>query len=193
MTLVLPDSEADISAAGPQLLTLLDAHQLNLLPSLMLPHTASGHKMTPIGKLPTTFLLQGRQFCEEMHVFQEISGVMISWKACKALGILPECYSVPLPLLPAAADSQTPSPSVSVNAATIKTPSVTDQLMTAFPTVFDGRIRVMQGEEFHITTAEPFCVHTPSTIPFAYRDKLQAELQQLESQNIITPVTEATP
>jgi len=53
----------------------------------------------------------------------------------------------------------------------------------------------MQGEEFHIAiaeTAKPFCVHTPRTIPFAYRDKLQDELNILESQNIITPVTEAT-
>ena len=53
----------------------------------------------------------------------------------------------------------------------------------------------MQGEEFHIAiddTAKPFCVHTPHTIPFAYRDKLQAELNLLESQHIITPVTEAT-
>ena len=196
VTSVLPDSGADISAAGPQLLTLLDEHQLNFLPSLTSPHTASGHKMTPIGKLPTTFSLRGRQFCEETHIFQEVSGVMISWKACKALGNLPECYPVPLPLLPAAADSQTPSPTVSVNVATIKTSSVTDQLMTAFPTVFDGQIRVMQGEEFHITiaeTAKPFGVHTPRTIPFAYRDKLQAELHLLESQNIIAPVTEATP
>ena len=67
--------------------------------------------------------------------------------------------------------------------------------MATFPTVFDGQIRVMQGEEFHIAiddTAKPFCVHTPRTIPFAYQDKLQAELNLLESQHIIGPVTEAT-
>ena len=34
--------------------------------------------------------------------------------------------------------------------------------------------------------------YTPCAIPFAYRDKLQAELYLLESQSIITPVTEAT-
>ena len=61
ITSVLPDSGADISAAGLQILTQLDEHQLNLLPSTMSPHTASGHQMTPIGKLPTTFVLQGRQ------------------------------------------------------------------------------------------------------------------------------------
>ena len=42
----------------------------------------------------------------------------------------------------------------------------------------------MQGEEFRIclaANAKPFCVHTPRTIPFAYRDKLKAELDLLES------------
>ena len=118
---------------------------------------------------------------------------MISWKACKALGILPQCYPnqqshVPanLPTLPS---------TMSITATTTKPSSTTDQLIAAFPIVFDGQIRVMQGEEFHIAiseTAKPFCVHTPRAIPFAYRDKLQAELHLLESQNIITPVTEAT-
>jgi len=99
---VLPDSGADISAAGPQLLTLLDEHHLNLLPSLMSPQTVSGHKMAPIGKFPTTLSLHGRQHCEEMHIFPDVTGVMISWKACKALGILPACYPIPQPLPPQA-------------------------------------------------------------------------------------------
>ena len=63
--------------------------------------------------------------------------------------------------------------------------------MATFPTAFDGQIRVMPGEEFHIATAKPFYVHTPRTIPFVYLDKLQAELNLLESQHIITLVTEA--
>ena len=191
ITSVLPDSGADISAAGLQILTLLDEHQPNLLHSTMSPHTASGHQMTPIGKLPTTFVLQGRQHREDMHIFPEVKGVMISWKACKALGILPHCYPVPQPLPQVAVNPPTPSAKVSVNATAAQPISVMDQLMTAFPMVFDGQIRVVQGEEFHIDisdTAKPFCVHTPRTIPFAYRDKLQAELNLLEAQSIITPV-----
>ena len=123
---------------------------------------------------------------------------MISWKACKALGILPANYPSPLPTVPTSIEphKQTSTTTVRINAATIGTPlSVTEQLMATFPTVFDGQIRVMQGEEFHIAiddTAKPFCVHTPRTVPFAYRDKLQSELNLLESQHIITAVTEAT-
>ena len=53
----------------------------------------------------------------------------------------------------------------------------------------------MKGEKFHITLTDntiPFCIKTPRSIPFAYRDKLKAELDLLLSQNIITPVTEPT-
>ena len=55
--------------------------------------------------------------------------------------------------------------------------------------------RPWSGELFHIALtgdAKPFCVNTPRTIPYAFRDKLKAELQLLQDQNIITPVTEAT-
>ena len=73
-------------------------------------------------------------------------------------------------------------------------PTQKDMIME-FPTVFDGQIGMMDGEEFHISLthdAKPFCINTPRSIPFAYRDKLKAELDLLLSQNIITPVTEAT-
>ena len=40
--------------------------------------------------------------------------------------------------------------------------------------------------------AKPFCVRMPRTIPFAFRDKLKAELDLLQEQNIIAPVTEPT-
>ena len=70
-----------------------------------------------------------------------------------------------------------------------------DDLKQEYPTVFDGRIRTMEGEEFHISLiadAKPFCVNTPRSVPFAYHDKFQAELDLLQTQSIITPVTEAT-
>ena len=53
----------------------------------------------------------------------------------------------------------------------------------------------MTGEVFHISLkpdAKPFCVHTPRTVPYAFRDKLKAELVLLQEQNIIAPVTEPT-
>ena len=64
-----------------------------------------------------------------------------------------------------------------------------------FLTVFDGQVRTMPGEKFHISLtqeAKPFCVTSPHTIPFAYRDKLKQKIDLLVEQNIIIPVTEPT-
>ena len=69
------------------------------------------------------------------------------------------------------------------------------EVMEEFPSVFDGQVRVMDGEQFHVTLTEnavPFCVKTPQTVPITYRDKLKAELELLQQQGIIAPVTEAT-
>ena len=74
-------------------------------------------------------------------------------------------------------------------------PPPSDEIMAAFPSVFDGQVKSMEGEEFHIELvdgAQPFCVHTPRTIPFAYREKLQDELALLQSHGIIAPVTTPT-
>jgi len=68
-TWVLPDSGANISAAGLQLLKMLQEHTLNLLPSEISPRTADGHIMEPIGKLPVIFHLHGRQHKEDMHIY----------------------------------------------------------------------------------------------------------------------------
>ncbi len=40
--------------------------------------------------------------------------------------------------------------------------------------------------------AKSFCINTPRAVPFAYHDKLETELNLLQSQGIIAPVTEPT-
>ena len=51
--------------------------------------------------------------------------------------------------------------------------------------VFDGNVKSVEDEHFHIALtddAKPFCVKTPHTIPFAFRDKLKAEIDLLQQQ-----------
>ena len=63
-----------------------------------------------------------------------------------------------------------------------------------FP-VFDGQVTTMEGEVFTISLmegAEPFCVKVPRSISFAYHEQLKKELDLLQQQGIITPVTEVT-
>lgn len=150
--------------------------------------------MQPLGKLPVTFQLQGWSHSEDMHIYPEISGVIMSWKAAKGLRILPIHYPDPSPATVTTAMPALP-PATDVKVVSATTHTGQTEMVKAFSMVFDGRIRVMRGEEFYISlaaNAKPFCVNTPRTIPFAYRDKLKAELDLLESQNVIAPVTEAT-
>lgn len=60
--------------------------------------------------------------------------------------------------------SSTPTPP---RVATVQS---SEGILAEFPSVFDGKVKVMEGEKFHITLAgdaQLFCVHTPRTIPFA--------------------------
>ena len=141
--------------------------------------------MTPIGSLTAVFSLKNRSVEERVHIYESVSGALISWLVAKNLGILPDRY--PEPILDNNID---PTPSINkVNTHVKENIDITrEDLINEFPTIFDGQIRTMPGETFKIELTEdykPFCVNTPRTIPYSYQEKLKAELDLLESQNII--------
>ncbi len=180
----LPDSGADICVGDTALLEQLQEHPDNLLPSTITPRAINGTTMIPIGKLPITLSLGTHAYTDDFHIYPKVTGTLLSWKAAKGLTILPEHYPNPTPAI---------TPHLAV--ATANQPALTFDIRREFPSVFDGRIKTMNGENFHITLredAQPFCVNTPRAIPFAFRDKLKAELDLLQEQGIITPVTEPT-
>ena len=118
-----------------------------------------------------------------------MTGVLLSWRAAKGLSIPPECYphSINTTLV-----SKEHSRTTRVNileASSLVSPTPTSEdIMKEFPSVFDGQIKTMDGEEFYISLTDdtkPFCVNTPRFVPFAYRDKLKAELTVLQTQGVI--------
>ena len=183
---ILPDSGADVCAAGPSFVQALGEHMDNLINSDITPRAVNGSILHPLRKIPNvSFQVDGKTTHEDVHIYESVNGALISWNAAQKLSILPECY---------------PSHVVRANAMHINvagTPSIptSDQLMSEFPSVFNGQICTMPGEKFKISLmsdTRPFCVTAPRTVPFAYREKLKEELDLLVSQNIITPVTEPT-
>jgi len=188
---VLPDSGADISAAGQETLSFLGHHIDNLLPSSINPKTVNGTTMTPWGKVQVTLKL-GQQTCEEdLHIYPGISGTIISWKAAKALDILPQHYPYP----PNWETNYSPEHVLQATTTTSSDIPTAGQLVQQYSTVFDGQVTTMVGESFAIALAEgakPFCVKAPRSVPFAYREKLKSELELLQQQNIIAPVTQVT-
>ena len=95
-TQVLPDSGADISAAGEHILSRLKEHRDNLLPSEFSPHAANGQQMKSTGKMCVQFRIAGKEHNEDVYIFSNMRGVIISWKVARALSILPSHYPQPL-------------------------------------------------------------------------------------------------
>ena len=92
---VLPDSGADISAVGQDVLTLLGQHVGNILPSSISPRTVNGLSIMPLGKVPVTIQLGKAIYKDDLHIYPGVSGALISWKAAKGLGILHPQYPYP--------------------------------------------------------------------------------------------------
>ena len=135
--------------------------------------------MHPLGKLPVTLELEGIKYTEDFHIYSQVNGAILSWKAAKGLNILPQTYPYP-------------ATRPVINSFNLPT---ADPIVAEFPDVFSDQVTSMEGEEFHISlsaNAKPFCVNTPRAVPFAYRDKLKAELDLLQTQGIVAPVTEPT-
>lgn len=185
-TNVLPDSGADICAAGPDLVQALNEDMDNLADSNVTPKAVNGSLLHPAGKLPgVQFQVNGKVTQVDVHIYQSVSGTIISWATAQKLGILPKCYPNPMPSVQTMGTTDPEAHEL----------PTAEQIMSEFPSVFDGQIRTMPGEKFHISLtddAQPFCVYTPRTIPLAYRGKLKDEIDLLVEQGIIAPVTEPT-
>ena len=188
---MLPDSGADISAAGQELLHHLGHHVDNLLPSSISPRAVNGTTMIPLGKIPVTLQLGSQSCKDDLHVYPGVSGALISWKTARKLAILPANYPHPIQTRDTEA-----IPQVKVTrTGQGETRQLMDILVQEFPEVFNGQVTTMKGERFTISltdNAVPFCVKAPRAVPFAYREKLKEELELLQNQGIIVPVTEVT-
>ena len=75
MAPLLPNSGADISAAGRGILRLLNEKISNLLPSNIIPKVANGATMHPLGKIPVTFKLKNREYTDDLHIYSSVHGL----------------------------------------------------------------------------------------------------------------------
>jgi len=130
---------ADISAAGTEILTCLGFHPDNLLSSAVVPKPVDGHNITPLGCIPVTFCLQQQLYQDNLHFLPGVTGAIISWKAAKGLGILPYHYPSPAP-------TTSPAVQATITWSDGAKNAVAEEIMKEYPTVFDGQVRVMEGE-----------------------------------------------
>ena len=106
---------------------------------------------------------------------------ILSRDACMALKIIPENF--PQQLLA----------EISATSGHCSTPTTAEEICEEFSDVFSDRISMMKGDAFSIKLrddAQPYCCTHVRRIPEPLKEKLEAELANLEAQDIIEKVTE---
>ena len=174
----IPDTGADISAAGPGFIDLLNGSLEELAPTTERPESADGSPMRVLGSISVTLTIGEHSVQTPVLIVDRLKGLLLSWETTRHLALIPTDFPKQI--------ARVPSQQVTNHL------SARDRLIADFPKVFDGVLRVMPGEVFTIQLkdgARPFCVNTPRRVPFAYREPLKEQLDTLTAQGIIAPVT----
>lgn len=74
----LPDSGADISAVGQELLENLDELTNHLIPLQIVPQATNRQKMHYLGKVLVKFQLREKWYSDAIRIYPSMSGVIIS-------------------------------------------------------------------------------------------------------------------
>ena len=199
----VPDSGAEASVAGVELLRALGLQQKNLTHAGQDQlEAANGSPMESLGRLVVQVALDGRTaettiiFCRQPP---GAAGLLLSWFACKQLGILPDHYPRPCPAVNIIqlAPPEPKRPSAGPRPSTEEIERTRQQLMAEFSDVFDteGPLKTMAGPAMKIELlpgAKPFCTPRARPIAFAKREKVKAALDKMVRDGVIAPVTEPT-
>ncbi len=210
---VIPDGGAEVSVAGLDVLHSMGLRETDLPCStfdlVMADKRAS---ILSVGQLDVSVKYGGAVATVTVVFCPEMTGLLLSWVDCIALGILhrnnphpiSDTHTVssvvdqqhsssvltqpalhPLLLLPVPAD---PSES--------ERESIKKAILSSFSDVFDqSTLRSMEGPDMDIQLrddAEPFAINGFRPISFHYREEVKRMLDDMVRKGIIAPVTEPT-
>ena len=96
ITEMLPDTGADMCAADKNFLRNIGVKTSDLLPTQALPKAINGQRVPVLGKTVVEFQLKDRTSKEELFIFEHINCPVLSWMACKRLGIIPQNFPEPI-------------------------------------------------------------------------------------------------
>lgn len=208
-----PDSGAETTVMG-----LDTAHSLGISLSTLKPadddiFAAGEQPLTCLGTFQSHLELGEKQTETTVTVIKEIKGALLSWYDSIALGILPENFPAQIrtiqhqPKQPCQEEKAAKPRSLSSASSAAELPSWphaydptpsqrenhAKAIMKAFPRVFSASssLREMEGGpmQIHLTNdARPFAVTAPRTIPYAWREDIKYQLDELLDKDIIEKV-----
>ena len=195
----VPDSGAEATVAGLDVLKMLDGDVENLLhrgaDNLV---AANGLSLETAGRMDYIVRFRGSSTPVTIIFSPEHSGMLLSWFVCVELGLLPTNYPEPVHVNfingAVAPDSAAPSLQM-IHVDDL--PAIKEQLLKEFADVFDcnDNLRTMAGPPMSIelqSDAIPFAVNGARPIPFAQRDAVKKMLDDMVAQGVIQPVIQPT-
>ena len=178
----IPDTGSDVDAIGIRQLKHLGGFLENIDVDEAVVFSASGSPLENAGCISATLKLGPATHSTVLHVFYGLDDALLSRDSLKALKVLPRDW--PHHVLQANCHF----PSVEEIA------SFRSELLTEFADVFDdSSLQPMHGPPMTITLtpdAKPSHVNGARAIPFAYREQIKAQLDDMLSEGIIETVSE---
>ncbi|XP_043223982.1 uncharacterized protein K02A2.6-like [Amphibalanus amphitrite] len=198
-----PDSGAEISVMSAELARQLGVRQEDLSPPPSIQISAANlQPMRCTGTFEVFISLQDRLIRDTVYVFTESRGMLLAWYTAKSLAILPDHYPQPGSQRPAidsivttGSDGEGRTSPTDPKSAVRQHGKLRQELVKEYRDVFtaDGKnsLQPMSGESMVIHVTEevtPFAVRTARQVPFAWRDEVKTQLDQMVLQGIIAPL-----
>ena len=186
----LPDTGSDVDAIGLADLYKLGGYPENLDDDDDDVRTADGTRLRAIGSIFTQLSANGRNHDTVVHVYDGLHDALLSRQSLQALGFLPDNWPHSLQVARIDLPERDPTPA-EIN-------KIRADLVSEFADVFSestDKLKPMAGPDMDIVLepdAKPRRVYTARPIPYAYREQIKQQLDDMVAEGIIEPVTEPT-
>jgi len=191
----LPDTGSDVDAIGPDILTVLGVRPSDLSTDSAEVVNASGGRLMSLGMFAATLHAGLHQHQTHIHVYEGLSYALLSRNSLRELGILPQgwprsaCHSLSTTSKPIPYNEVGKGEPTAEEIA-----STREDLISEFSDVFsDGPVPAMKGDPMDINLVDdvkPFSVNGARPIPFAFREQVKSQINDMVRDGIIEPVTE---
>ena len=183
----MPDTGSDVDAIGVRHLERLGGFAENLDQDNDDVRTANGQQLQAIGKISASLSVGEKEHCSTIHVYDGLEDALLSRTSLQSLGFLPENW-------PQQISRMSVQPPVTASPDPRRLDDLRESLMKEFADVFDDtELKAMKGPPMNIELqpdAKAHRVYAARPIPFAYRDQVKTQLDNMVAEGIIEPVSE---